>query len=83
LDQCHPLSRYPRKITPENTLRHYSNARKHLRWFKIELVAFLRYLEWNFIQEALGNGQNTGLGFALRLFAEQNNNRTGTKKMIG
>lgn len=54
---------YPLKITPQNAERQYYLARSLLVWMKAELAVMLAYLQWEWIQSALGKSEGLGILF--------------------
>lgn len=51
------------KITGENAEYQYKNARTLMLWMAVEIVVLFIYIEWGFVQVALGNSKSFGLWF--------------------
>ena len=59
---------YPVRITPENAQRQYRIALLVMRWFKVEIVGMLAYLEWAWIQVALGRTESLSAAWVMPVF---------------
>lgn len=54
---------YPFRITPQNAERQYLLARLLLTWMKAELALIMAYLQWGWIQTALGRSEGLNILF--------------------
>ncbi|GAG16617.1 unnamed protein product [marine sediment metagenome] len=59
---------YPVQITPENAQRQYRIALLVTRWFKVEMIGMFAYIEWGWIQVALGRAESLCAAWVMPAF---------------
>lgn len=61
------LLRYPWRITEQNAMTQYQNARSLLLWMKIEIAWLIAFVVWQIIRVALGETETLNLTLLLAI----------------